>query len=189
MFLPRLPTFVFVAAALATYGCGGGLGARPIASGLPIAEPHASVTLLGSDWTNELATVPEIPFGRRSARDTPPLEAIDSVFPDAAEASSDDLRLELAAVIDARAHVEARNGAAALARLGEIEGSVGVMREERDRLRIEALVITGRADQAADAATAFAEAHPQSPLLVHIRRLVAGAELPSSLRPDHERAR
>lgn len=92
--------------------------------------------------------------------------------------SADLLTIEIAGVLDARARVRAGDGAGALAQLEALDTQVpvGTMREERESLRIEALVLSGQSDAARAAASRFAEAHPASPHLSRVRRLTKSSQ-------------
>lgn len=94
--------------------------------------------------------------------------------------SGDVLASASSGVAEARALVRARDGQAALARLLELDTRAprGVMGEEREGLRIEALILAGRRDQATSAVGAFAEAHPKSALLPYLRQIAASGVVP-----------
>lgn len=90
-----------------------------------------------------------------------------------APSPSDLLAKETAAVLDVRAHVRAGAGEVALERLSALDALVpgGTLREERESLRIEALVLAGRTEEARSEAEAFAARYPASPHLPRVRRL------------------
>jgi hypothetical protein len=79
---------------------------------------------------------------------------------------SDSIRLEARQVSEARNLVRNGKGTEALRKLNEIDVTVpaGVLRQERDALRIDALYLSGRNRDAKKLATQFTQRYPESPL-------------------------
>lgn len=76
------------------------------------------------------------------------------------------VRLEAQRVSEARSSIRNGNGSAALRMLAELEiaSPGGLLRQERDALRIDALFLTGRRQEALQLVRQFSTRYPNSPL-------------------------
>jgi hypothetical protein len=146
------------------------------------AEVHATAKAVTEAKTLVPDPPPEVAPAPPEAPRSEPLVATSR--PAAAKAKSGLLALEdgdlegAAAAAAARRLVRTGDGHEALAQLALIEHKwpQAMRHEERECLRIEALAIAGRTAQAADAAAAFAEAYPKSPLLPRVQRALTNGQ-------------
>ncbi len=126
---------------------------------------------------------PQSPAGsRQSGQESPPQRNVQSPLleePAKEKASSEppvDPMAELALMRRARAALDTPSQALALIEEHRTRFPRGVLIQERELLRIEALVKLGRSEQARAAARRFRRSYPQSAHLSRIDRLVGGTK-------------
>lgn len=131
----------------------------------PRPEPAAPTTAAPAD----AAPVEEAPTEEPEEIDEPKPTPRATVAPVAPKKSKPSLSEEVAALDKARKAMD-EDPEAALAELDKVQG--GVLAQEAQVLKIEALARAGKKDQAKAAAGAFLAKHPNSPLAPRVKRAI-----------------
>jgi hypothetical protein len=142
----------------------------PTVAAAPIASVSASRESLAPSWTpSSFPTVAE-PRPARSTKPVPEVASADNAARDAGgdgAARDDTLRRERQLLDIARTAVARKDGTAALDAVGRHARDFprGRLTEEREALRVQALLLLGRKDEARERAEDFQSEHPESLML------------------------
>jgi hypothetical protein len=143
---------------------------RPVVSAPTLAPRVASVTSPSSEWST-VEVAPPVPS-------SPPLTARPSHEDPALRGADSALSAERSLIDTARTAVARGDGASALVTLGrhEREFPHGRLAEERAWLTIQALVLSGRSEDARERAAAFRRSFPRSLMLPALDQVVSSKD-------------